>query len=282
MKINIGISFTSHLRELLSDQTEEKDLRSNYLNAIEDFLTFVKGNKLNTIELGSFPPYDGVLLNEIASEIANITEGMSISFHLPAWEVNIAALNEGIRNAALSETISQIELCNRMGISRVCIHPGSYGSMTSFYKGFPSLIKEHCETSVKELLKVAENNKMELLVENIPFGSPYYRDPIDFEPLVAEGAGFLLDTAHAITSGNDPLEFVNKFGDKIKEVHLVDGFTHKPDTHLPLGDGEVNFKSLFVELEKINFTGPYMIELVSTDDVLQSLKYIKDLGIEYY
>lgn len=95
---------------------------------------------------------------------------------------------------------------------------------------------------------------------------------------VKKEIGMCLDTAHAFESNVDPSDFIKHFGQKIKEVHLIDGIYSDPVTHYPLGAGEVDLISVFDKLEKINYQGIIILEVNSQKDLLESKKYLKTNG----
>ncbi len=70
--------------------------------------------------------------------------------------------------------------------------------------------------------------------------------------------GITLDVAHAnlYSAENKSLSTIKKLGKAIGHVHLHDNFwgdSPKADRHLPIGEGNVDFRSIFKALLKIDY-----------------------------
>ena len=101
----------------------------------------------------------------------------------------------------------------------------------------------------------------------------------------------LLDTGHAYYSGEDPLEIVLKYGNRIKNVHLKDirqnvlnevnenkmSFLDsvKAGVFTVPGDGCIDFKPIFKELSEINYQGWFVVEAEQDPSKANPLKYAK-------
>jgi len=101
----------------------------------------------------------------------------------------------------------------------------------------------------------------------------------------------LLDTGHAYYSGEDPLELVLKYGNRIKNVHLKDirqnilnevnenkmSFLDsvKAGVFTVPGDGCIDFKPIFKELAEINYQGWFVVEAEQDPSKANPLKYAK-------
>lgn len=95
-----------------------------------------------------------------------------------------------------------------------------------------------------------------------------------------EVVGVCLDTGNSWLAGSDPLEYIARFGSRIRHVHWKDlgkewqsrrGKLYGTGmSTIPLGDGEVGIQSIIVALKKAGFDGPTTLEIVGRDAVLQS------------
>jgi len=257
----------------------EKDLGIVWLKIIEDFVRFSGKRGLKTIELVSTSLFSGDLLISIADEIKERLSGFKeVTYHLPAGEINIAALHHQLRKTAILETQKHIDLCQKLGIKKVVIHPGEYASMMDVYSKLRELAKEIATESILEIFQYCQERKIELLVENLHHDEPLFQEPEEFQPLVKKGLGMCLDMVHAFVSGSDPLYFIKEFGNKIAEVHLTDGEWEDPTIHLPIGSGQVNCLAALDELQKRDFQGPVIIEVSSKGDLIKSQEYLKEKG----
>ncbi len=257
---------------------KEKDIAGSYLNSLQYFTDFAKENNFKTIEIISFPPFDSNILREIQDNIKNTIKGFDTSYHLPIGEINICALNPDIRKAAINETKNMIDLAEKLNINKTPIHPGSYASMPDIYKLMEHETKKIAEQAITDIHTHSKRKNIELCIENMPFNEPFFHHPDELKPFTEKGINILIDTAHAITSNINPIEFINQFENKISEIHLVDGFKNKPDTHHPLGTGDLNYTAFLDRLKETRFKNPIILETKSEPDINHSVKLLEEKG----
>ena len=66
--------------------------------------------------------------------------------------------------------------------------------------------------------------------------------------------GFCADLGHYIRSAEDPVEVINKLGDRLYGVHLKDFAEQKKSTHgVILGKGHLDVAGVFKALKKVGF-----------------------------
>jgi len=92
---------------------------------------------------------------------------------------------------------------------------------------------------------------------------------------VKKGAYLTVDTGHAATVNIDPVSFLERFGKKVRHVHLQDGLVGMPDDHHALGNGDVDYVKFLNKLEEMKFKDFVILELVSEEDVIKSLNRLK-------
>jgi inosose dehydratase len=74
--------------------------------------------------------------------------------------------------------------------------------------------------------------------------------------------GLHMDTAWAIDAKQNPVEWVEKFADRLHGVHIKD-FTYSPSrqpTDVIIGTGNLDLPKLIAGLKQLNFSGPLVIE----------------------
>ncbi|MDX1640298.1 MAG: sugar phosphate isomerase/epimerase family protein [Balneolaceae bacterium] len=99
-----------------------------------------------------------------------------------------------------------------------------------------------------------------------------------------------LDTGNYWLGGENPVDFVNRFGEKIEHVHWKDMpeefLSQRGDifgcgmTTIALGQGEVDIEGVVEALKKTGFTGHTTLEIAGEQAVLDSYKYLKSFGAE--
>lgn len=275
--MNLGLSI-SICFEKAGEYAKSVNLLEIYTGML-DFLTKVASeNNLKIIEIASVPPFDSNFLGQIKDEIRKRLEKFETLYHLPSWEINICALNPEVRRVSVDETKKLIDLAKELGIKKVSMHPGCYAAMPDTYSMLGQQVRAVAEKTIPEIFGYCVKNDIELCIENLPVTEPFFQRPDEFEPFVEKGIGMLVDTAHAVTAGVDPIDFVRKFGKRISEVHLVDGFRGKQDIHYPIGTGEVNYRAFLDELKRIEYEGPVILELKSEKDVVDSIDVLRKSG----
>lgn len=95
--------------------------------------------------------------------------------------------------------------------------------------------------------------------------------------------GFLLDVAHYLQGGGDPVKAIATYKDRIKTLHIKDVKNvagERGYQFVELGQGRVDFPAIFDALNKINFHGYAVVELdavpVKDRTPLQSGQMAKD------
>ena len=95
---------------------------------------------------------------------------------------------------------------------------------------------------------------------------------------------FCLDIGHAnlFSKENQSINLINNFAQILKHIHIHDnvgGDSEKFDLHLPIDDGNINFKQIFERLKEVKYSGDITIELYSADKEsrIRSIKRVREL-----
>lgn len=274
--MDFGVSMSLYGGEIVRE-LKGRDLGEVCLRILDDFIDFALENGFRMIEAGSASLIAADLLFPMAEEIKKkISQFQAVTYHLPSGEINIAALHQGIRREAVEETKKHILLCQEIGIDKVVMHPGCFAAMPKIYLLMERETSEAAKQSTLEIFEYCRARNIELSIENLPRNEPFFQRPAEFEPFIEKGIGMVLDTVHALTSNVESSEFITKFGNRIREVHLTDGFREDPVSHSPVGAGEVNCLAVLKRLEEINYDGRIILEVDSKKALLQSLAYLKE------
>ncbi len=257
-----------------------ESLLESYLDLLDDFARFVLENGFDAIEIEfGFSIIGAEFLFPLLHELKAILNRLrAVSCHLPLGDVNVAALHSTMRREAIAETKRHIDICERLGISVLVIHPGCFSATPDRYTLLKKQARQIAEQSVLEIADYAKKKNMELSVENLHCGEALFREPQEFEPFVRNGLGITLDTVHAFVSGVNPLDFITKYGKKITEIHLTDGIVSDSYAHYPVGTGMVDCVSVLKKLDEIDYDGSIILEVASKDALLQSKKFLQRNG----
>ncbi|MFH5884475.1 sugar phosphate isomerase/epimerase family protein [Halalkalibaculum sp. DA3122] len=189
-----------------------------------------------------------------------------------------------------SQIIKAIRMAATMGVKHVITTEGD--PKTEFGQNLSDdealfIIRE----KLHEPLRVAEDLGVKILME--PHG--HISDSADhLEKLLdscsSDALALNLDTGNYWLGGENPVDFVRRFEEKIEHVHWKDmpeeflsqrgekfGFGM---TGIPLGSGEVDIKGTVEALQEIGFDGYTTLEIAGEEAVLESYDYLKSLGAE--
>jgi len=199
-------------------------------------------------------------LDLIRGDIGYARESLGLEFqvHAPLSDVNIGSIHGPMREAALGEIKHNIEMCHRLEIPLITVHPG-------FIQGIAFLDKrkalERTRDSLGVIASVAKANSVEVAVENLPANmNATCTSAADLlEAIGSSGLGVCFDLGHANTAGqtDQMLELVGQF----RNVHLHNN-DGQWDQHNVIDDGTADIGEVVRVLKK-SYTGNIVIE--STD-----------------
>ncbi|HZQ07245.1 MAG TPA: sugar phosphate isomerase/epimerase family protein [Anaerolineae bacterium] len=173
---------------------------------------------------------------------------MRATVHCPVMDTNITSPNLGIREESVRQFLQAVEMSHDMGAELLVIHPGHLYSLNETLDDFWGLLLQSLERIVKHAQKYGvalaiENMDVQKEFEVVKRSEHIRRITKHFE---AEKLGVVLDTTH-LSSVPQIIEYIQNT-DCIVHTHLSDArITPRGsvDTHLPLGEGELDFQQVF-------------------------------------
>ncbi|NHJ84866.1 MAG: sugar phosphate isomerase/epimerase [Asgard group archaeon] len=212
-------------------------------------------------------------------EIKN-EEEITFSVHLPLWAMEPAAFNEHIRDASITAFIDCIELTKPLDPICWVIHPTGALTVEFMNMNLPDFAKEliasqfctFVEESISKLLTKIDIPSKKIAIENIEF-------PIKkMAPIIEKfDLSICFDTGHLMAGYSGKIgviEFINKFSNRLVELHLHDGAYPRID-HKALGKHDLPVIELLSALNDRSFQGPLVFEL-SLDEAKESMQYIRN------
>jgi len=211
--------------------------------------------------------------------------GFLCTVHLPFLWIDAACMNEPLRQASVDCLGRAIELACALDVTVYVMHP--WGMVTTRIaellerpperQAFLAGIMAQAERSLAQVCQLLDPR--DLCVETLE--GPSFDVVL---PLVEKhGCSICMDVGHLNWSGDGGLGFLARYGDRIREVHLHDvvhgaaGRGTQARDHLPLGQGELDYRALLHELRKMGFEGPVILENNSRADLEESLERIQPL-----
>ena len=130
---------------------------------------------------------------------------------------------------------------------------------------------------LKRMVDKASEYSIMVCIENLS------EEARDLEPAFHEIPSLMmtLDLGHGelLCEENRCVDFIEKFPERIKHVHLHDnrgGNSHTDDLHLPPGEGVIDFKGLFEALCRMNYDRTVTLEL-KPHEIRKCLAYVSEL-----
>lgn len=195
--------------------------------------------------------------------------------HNFSWDLNLASVNDGIREASVLETKKAIDLLDSLGGYEITVHPGqkSLDVMETdiFYEKLRDSLDEIYryarERSVEVSLEIMEKRDREFIVSREAIEKLTEDSPDRFY--------YTLDVAHCceeeIFDTLDRLRGISK-------IHVSNRAGTK--LHTPLREGDYEFRELLPRLEKYRL--PMVIEGFDGGDGFRilndNIKYLKEIG----
>jgi sugar phosphate isomerase/epimerase len=211
-------------------------------------------------------PYDSISKDLVDSY------NIKITVHSPLSDINIASYNETIRKSSVSLIKNSIELASSMKPGLVVVHPGQIPILG---KKFGEKILANSKESLSECSRYAEDRGVMLCVENMPnIDGLLGKDINELDKMVEDlGAYMTLDVGHAHNMGFEISEMLQS--PLIKHIHLSDN-DGSFDNHNAIGSVNIDFETLFKELNNRNYHGILVVEVKDPESVTESLDYLKN------
>jgi sugar phosphate isomerase/epimerase len=237
-----------------------KDLENLYLTYIDLATKFALKCGFKIIEVsGLFNNPHEVLLPILKQIKDRIKVFDQITYHTPIRFISVKAMKECIM------------MGKKLGAKIIVLHPDFLPAPPNSLLPSQRFLRSKPEEML-ELVSFCKKRGLIPCLENMPSEMPKYNRPEDFDFFVKKGAFLTVDTGHAATVNVDPVSFLDRFGKKVKHIHLQDGLVGMPDNHYALGDGDVDYVKFMNKLKEMKFKNLVILELVSENDVIKSLK----------
>lgn len=216
--------------------------------------------------------YDNLLIKKLQKIV--IDQEIPLRLHAPIKKINYLDPARDISGIRLLYQ-DVIDACKLLNISNVVTHAELNEKDIYPEKN----IYENALNIWKELSCTLKEEGIRLVVEN-----HFEQDPDFIIRLINDikltSAGLCVDVGHVNAFGKiGILEWIKKCPNALlKEIHLADN-NGDDDTHLPLGDGNIDFKSIFDRLRTINQKCIFVLEPKTPSDVKRSIEYLRNLKL---
>jgi sugar phosphate isomerase/epimerase len=243
-----------------------------FVNSPFDYLN---NNLDNIVQLGIQPEIgleNDILYDFSQADFQKVADrlkasSLSCTLHAPFHELSIGALDPFIREASRNKLRKAFELIPEFKPESIVCHLGFEENKHGYKeeKWF-----EYSLEGWQELLDIAESYQTPLMLENT-----YEQTPVQLKKMLtaldSQYARFCLDVGHTLTfAKNTWQDWLPELEPWLGQLHLHDNHGEK-DTHLPIGQGEINYKEFFTYLKAKKLTPILTLEPHREEDVQESL-----------
>ncbi|MGC9194738.1 MAG: sugar phosphate isomerase/epimerase family protein [Syntrophobacteraceae bacterium] len=218
----------------------------------------------------AYPPHLGqkeikeirLALERNRMQISNLSSFMLRAIgdiYHPSW----IEADPALRSKRIEHTINSIELAHELGAETISTGPGGpldgmepEGAMKLFRDG----LRQIESLAAKRKVKVLIEPEPELMIENSDQFKEFCKD------MNPEIFGLNFDIGHFFCVWEDPAAKIVELKDYIGHFHLEDIGRSRVHHHILLGDGALDFDSIFAAMEKIGYTGFVTVELYTYED----------------
>jgi len=197
-------------------------------------------------------------------------KNLPLRLHAPMAKVNYDQIKDTVSD--LKNIYAKvIHLCKFLGIQDVVTH-------VEFNPSIDFPMNEQFKNAFllwNGLFSDLKHNNIKLIIEN------HYEEDPDYLIKLAEAIdspffGLCIDVGHVNAFGRINIkEWIQKHPENVlKEVHLADN-KGDGDTHLPLGEGSIDFSDILKNFERRKDKFVFVLEPKETNDIGKSLFYLK-------
>lgn len=210
------------------------------------------------------------------------TTNLILSLHAPLSDINIASVNEPMWEESIRQIKESIESTYEF-IDDICVvHPGFLSPLSV---QMPEKAVQKAAAGLTTLCEFAADRGLRIAVENLTAANMLMgRYPDELLQVVRgvnmDNLGICVDVAHTNTTKtlDEFLNITAKAEDiEIIHIHASDNFGAE-DLHLPLGQGDLDWKKVFNTINGNGYAGLVVLELYSLEGGIESLELIKGLA----
>lgn len=240
-----------------------------YQCPVMDALESIAHAGFRTLELSTAPHHFDYADPEAVSRLRAALDAMGLrahSLHAPfGHDVNITSPEPTVRWHSLDRLERAADALRGLGGSLFVIHPGGEDQRWIWDRGARL---DHSVSGLNRIWNVCHARELTLVVET-PLPHLLGGQPDDFlfvlDHLPREGTAVCIDTSHvALGCGID--HYLQKLGDRLVHIQVSDN-NGVYDDHLVPGEGRIDWPAFLEGLERVRYSGVFMLEIGGSADV---------------
>lgn len=236
---------------------------------IEDYLKFIRANRLNLEIYFSSQSLDSINDSDIVRLKEKLDYGPSFSIHAPFMDLSPGAVDSKARKITIERFLHIFDIAEILRPRSVVFHSG--------YEKWKYALKvdiwlENSLKTWKVFTDRALKLNLKIVIENV-FEEDTNNLRLLMEAIGSEYLGICFDTGHFNLFSKIPLsEWLTQLKPYIYELHLHDN-NKTSDQHIAIGDGTFDFDTLFSILKGKELI--YTVEGHTPEDVLKSVRILE-------
>ncbi|MDF1536262.1 MAG: sugar phosphate isomerase/epimerase [bacterium] len=198
--------------------------------------------------------------------------GRELTFHAPFIDLSPGGFDPRVLEVTRFRFSQVMELARRVGPKQIVFHPGFDRWRFAWRE---ELWLTNSLRIWGELLESAEKAGTRVCLENVFDTRPDHLGAL--RDRLGEELGFCLDTGHLLLFSEVTLgDWLDVFGNGLAELHLHDNDRQR-DLHLPVGEGEFDFRALCREVAARSLDPVVVLEHHSREETARSLLNFQQL-----
>jgi sugar phosphate isomerase/epimerase len=219
---------------------------------VEEIVPFAKASGIDGLEIWAEHVWHYQSDPQLIHKRNNFT--LSFTLHAPSWDLNIASLDQEIREASIARIFHSIELADRIGADSITFHPGKATLPILGNDYYEEILLESVDKIVQKAKKYGKTMSLELMEEK---PNEWITSPDALNQFIRSCHTSLFttfDIAH-IKSTESPIAAFGET-DRVNKIHLSDNLSNR--LHVPLGTGIIDQESIAYFLTQVPL--PIVIE----------------------
>lgn len=262
MRPNIKKCFTINpMRKTEDFNSYEELIKKGLFNGIEIFYPY----QLNKEEFKTY--------TDNVERIHKNYSSLEIVMHLPYGKGNDLCGED--YKEVLQREKDGIKYTSLFGTKKLTLHLGEVKDKENREKYIVHIVKV-----LKELCDYAAIYNMNIMIENMPGDGELGFSPEEILDIITrtnkDNLKFILDTGHAHVSKYESKKYIQVLGKYLYHMHFSDNDSSS-DQHKPIGTGNIDFREIFDDLDKIQYNELHCLEILfkTTGDLYN---YVNDMN----
>lgn len=241
---------------------------------VDSHLDFIKAQELNVEIYFGTRIFDNIAKADIVELKNKLDYHPRLSFHAPFMDLSPGAVDPRVREVTMRRFSNTLDFAEILKPEVIVFHSGY--DKWKYDRNVDIWLEASLETW-RPLNQRALDMGVKLAIENIFEDDPEHLGMLSKE-MDSDNFGICFDTGHFNLFSKLTLsEWISIIKPYIKELHLHDNSRYA-DEHLPIGDGNFDFATLFKELQGVDCV--YTVEAHTVEHVKKSLERLKKFLIQ--